>query len=147
MNLLCPGDEKQLRAVFVSGNEDKVKDVLKVLGDEMVLITQKIDLVEIQGQPVEVAIQKCVEAKKFSQETVIIEDTGKNNTVIVDFFFSSLHECSWRHARSLHQVVHEVTRPDRHLPTHLWLQRPQCNRCLYCGHRDSHRRRSKGHYL
>lgn len=63
--------------VFVTGNANKLKEVLMILGEafEGKVISQNIDLPEFQGEPDEICVAKCEEAAKHIKGSVIIEDT------------------------------------------------------------------------
>lgn len=62
---------------FITGNAKKLEEVIAILGREFPreLVSQKIDLPELQGDMNEVSIKKCKEAAKLVQGPVIVEDT------------------------------------------------------------------------
>ncbi|CAD5226510.1 unnamed protein product [Bursaphelenchus xylophilus] len=62
--------------VFISGNDAKIRDALRVLAPHIPISILSFDLLEIQGEPSEVAIHKCNEALKMTKGNVIIEDTA-----------------------------------------------------------------------
>ncbi|CAD5219266.1 unnamed protein product [Bursaphelenchus okinawaensis] len=62
--------------VFISGNENKVRDAIAILGQHVSLAIRPVDLMEIQGKPSEVAFHKCSEAMKLTGGNVIVEDTA-----------------------------------------------------------------------
>uniref|UniRef100_T1JEL0 Inosine triphosphate pyrophosphatase n=1 Tax=Strigamia maritima TaxID=126957 RepID=T1JEL0_STRMM len=63
--------------VFVTGNENKLKETLTILGKDFPykIISQAIDLPEIQGEPDTISTEKCRTAAKLVQGPVIVEDT------------------------------------------------------------------------
>lgn len=62
---------------FVTGNENKLKEVIRILGDNFPLqvISQKVDLPELQGEPDDISREKCRLAAKEIKGPVICEDT------------------------------------------------------------------------
>jgi inosine triphosphate pyrophosphatase len=72
---------------FVTGNKKKLEEVQRILGAEALGFTitnAKIDLPELQGDPLEIAKEKCAEAAKQVAGAVITEDTS--------LCFTALHE-------------------------------------------------------
>lgn len=69
--------ESRKTLVFVTGNVNKLKEVVKILGDNfpMKVVSKKIDLPEFQGEPDDISIEKCKLAAKEIQGPVICEDT------------------------------------------------------------------------
>jgi len=63
--------------VFITGNENKLKEVVQILGDKFPwnVVCKKIDLPEYQGEPDEISIEKCKIAAKEVNGPVIVEDT------------------------------------------------------------------------
>lgn len=63
---------------FVTGNKKKLEEVISILGETLPfnLISQKIDLPELQGEPCEVSAEKCRLAAKTVGGPVIVEDTS-----------------------------------------------------------------------
>lgn len=66
---------------FVTGNKKKAEEVGRILGSgktesNFVITNHKIDLPELQGEPVEIAIEKCRLAAKEVGGVVITEDTS-----------------------------------------------------------------------
>ena len=63
---------------FVTGNKKKLEEVQRILGASIPfeLTNQKIDLPELQGDPEEIAIEKCKIAAKTVGGAVITEDTS-----------------------------------------------------------------------
>ena len=61
---------------FICGNEYKIKEVNYFLKDlkNIEITFQKIDLLEIQGIPEEIVINKAKEAIKYSNIPILIED-------------------------------------------------------------------------
>lgn len=62
---------------FVTGNAKKLEEVIAILGKTFPreMISQKIDLPELQGEINEICIKKCKEAARIVQGPVIVEDT------------------------------------------------------------------------
>lgn len=62
---------------FVTGNAKKLEEVIKILGTNFPhqLISNKIDLPELQGEIDEICIKKCKEAARIVNGPVIVEDT------------------------------------------------------------------------
>ena len=64
---------------FVTGNKKKLEEVQKILADVdgMTLVNQKIDLPELQGDPIYVSREKCLLAvKEVNGGAVVTEDTS-----------------------------------------------------------------------
>lgn len=63
--------------VFVTGNANKLKEVLQILGESYreKIVSRDIDLPEFQGEPDEISRAKCLEAAKHVDGAVMIEDT------------------------------------------------------------------------
>ena len=63
--------------VFVTGNENKLKEVVQILGENFpwTVTSKKIDLPEFQGEPDEISQEKCKIAAKEIKGPVIVEDT------------------------------------------------------------------------
>lgn len=62
---------------FVTGNKKKLEEVKRILNNiPYELIDQKIDLPELQGDPEEIAIEKCKIAANIVKGPVFIEDTS-----------------------------------------------------------------------
>eukprot|EP00818_Percolomonas_sp_WS_P006748 CAMPEP_0117440034 /NCGR_PEP_ID=MMETSP0759-20121206/2868_1 /TAXON_ID=63605 /ORGANISM="Percolomonas cosmopolitus, Strain WS" /LENGTH=202 /DNA_ID=CAMNT_0005231759 /DNA_START=111 /DNA_END=719 /DNA_ORIENTATION=- len=71
------------KILFVTGNSKKLREVQHILGDcDIEVDSMAIDLPELQGEPEEIASEKCRLAfeearKKFGEDTpVIVEDTS-----------------------------------------------------------------------
>lgn len=65
------------RAVtFVTGNAKKLQEVQKIMGDAVPMVSQKIDLPELQGTPEDVSREKCKLAAKEVDGPVLVEDTS-----------------------------------------------------------------------
>lgn len=103
---------------FVTGNEKKLNEFFDILGTSFPrqIISQKIDLPELQGEIEDIAVKKCQEAARIVQGPVIIEDSSlclcalKGLPGITTIYtpistqqtcFSIYHLCR----RSLHQMV------------------------------------------
>uniref|UniRef100_A0A7S2P1E9 Inosine triphosphate pyrophosphatase n=1 Tax=Leptocylindrus danicus TaxID=163516 RepID=A0A7S2P1E9_9STRA len=66
---------------FVTGNKKKLEEVSRLLSDgndelPFALINCKIDLPELQGEPMDIAREKCEVAVKNASGPVIVEDTS-----------------------------------------------------------------------
>ncbi|KAE9973790.1 hypothetical protein BLS_003432 [Venturia inaequalis] len=60
---------------FITGNANKLAEVRTILGDEVELKNQSLDLLEIQGTIEEVSIDKCRRAAEIIKGPVLTEDT------------------------------------------------------------------------
>ena len=65
-----------MKLVFVTGNKDKLAEVRLLMGSNMDIEAQSIDLPEYQGEPLDIAAKKCQTAYDIIQRPVIVEDTG-----------------------------------------------------------------------
>lgn len=63
------------KVCFVTGNANKLRELKAVLGEKVELTSQAIDLLEIQGTPVEISVEKCKLASKHVGGAVLVEDT------------------------------------------------------------------------
>ncbi|KAG5191467.1 putative inosine triphosphate pyrophosphatase [Tribonema minus] len=73
------GDRRPPRAVtFVTGNAKKLEEVRKILGASLPfeLVSAKVDLPELQGEPADIAREKCRIAAEQTGGAVMVEDTG-----------------------------------------------------------------------
>lgn len=63
---------------FVTGNKKKLEEVKRILdkAGDYIITNVKIDLPELQGEPLEIAKEKCEEAAKQISGAVITEDTS-----------------------------------------------------------------------
>ncbi|KYQ89690.1 inosine triphosphate pyrophosphatase [Tieghemostelium lacteum] len=61
--------------VFVTGNAKKLEEVLQIIGKAIPLESRKIDLPELQGDPIEISKEKCKLAAKEVNGPVLCEDT------------------------------------------------------------------------
>jgi len=61
---------------FVTGNAKKLEEVQAILNGRLNVTNQKIDLPELQGEPLEVARTKCKMAAARVQGPVLTEDTS-----------------------------------------------------------------------
>ncbi|KAK6619379.1 hypothetical protein RUM44_003761 [Polyplax serrata] len=63
--------------VFVTGNAKKLEEVIAILGKTFPrkLVSQKVDLPELQGEVDDICRKKCKEAVKIVKGPVIVEDT------------------------------------------------------------------------
>ncbi|XP_071947293.1 inosine triphosphate pyrophosphatase-like isoform X1 [Antedon mediterranea] len=67
---------KEIRKlIFVTGNANKLREVKAILGEQIQVVSQKIDLPEFQGEPDDICINKCKEATKEVKGSLIVEDT------------------------------------------------------------------------
>jgi hypothetical protein len=77
-----PTDDADARPVltFVTGNAKKLEEVVAILGSGSQfpyrVVSQKIDLPELQGDPEEVSREKCLLASAQVGGPVIVEDTS-----------------------------------------------------------------------
>lgn len=62
---------------FVTGNVKKLEEFKAILGTSFPkeIVSQKVDLPELQGDISEICIKKCKEAARIVQGPVIVEDT------------------------------------------------------------------------
>ncbi|EKX73236.1 conserved hypothetical protein [Theileria equi strain WA] len=65
--------KKQL--VFCTSNQEKVKDLQHILGEDFLVVNVSIDLAEIQGSPEEITLAKAKEAYRLLKKPLIVEDT------------------------------------------------------------------------
>jgi inosine triphosphate pyrophosphatase len=67
--------------IFVTGNKNKLKEVQYILGKSFEVISHKVDLPELQGEPIEISKEKCklasIEIEKYFNKSfpVLVEDT------------------------------------------------------------------------
>ncbi|KAG7384558.1 hypothetical protein PHYPSEUDO_002458 [Phytophthora pseudosyringae] len=63
---------------FVTGNANKLKEVVAILGADFPfeLRNQAVDLPELQGEPADIAKEKCRLAAQQVQGAVLVEDTS-----------------------------------------------------------------------
>ena len=71
-------NNNKLKITFVTGNKKKLEEVIAILGDSLPfeLISIKLDLPELQGEPDEVSVEKCKLAAKQVNGPVMVEDTS-----------------------------------------------------------------------
>eukprot|EP01094_Clydonella_sp_ATCC50884_P027476 TRINITY_DN7906_c0_g1_i2.p1 TRINITY_DN7906_c0_g1~~TRINITY_DN7906_c0_g1_i2.p1 ORF type:complete len:209 (+),score=58.47 TRINITY_DN7906_c0_g1_i2:62-628(+) len=60
---------------FVTGNKNKLAEVMTILGSSYNVVSKKIDLPELQGEPEEISREKCALAAKEVDGPVLVEDT------------------------------------------------------------------------
>ena len=60
---------------FVTGNSNKLEEVQRIIGSCIQIKNQALDLPELQGEPVDVAREKCRWALKHVDGPVLVEDT------------------------------------------------------------------------
>ena len=63
------------RCTFVTGNAGKLKEVKAILDGHVEVDSKKVDLPELQGEPIEIAKEKCLEACRQLKQPVLTEDT------------------------------------------------------------------------
>lgn len=63
---------------FITGNANKLKEFTQIIGDVegYEFINTKVDLPEYQGEPEDIARQKCATALKIINEPLIVEDAS-----------------------------------------------------------------------
>mmetsp|Transcript_23909 Transcript_23909/g.33442 ORF Transcript_23909/g.33442 Transcript_23909/m.33442 type:complete len:253 (-) Transcript_23909:383-1141(-) len=61
---------------FVTGNSKKLEEVRSILADKLEIVSRKIDIPEFQGDPIDVAKEKCKMAVDHVKGPVITEDTS-----------------------------------------------------------------------
>ncbi|KAJ1975684.1 nucleoside triphosphate pyrophosphohydrolase ham1 [Dimargaris verticillata] len=62
--------------VFVTGNQNKLREVQAILGDVVPIESKALDLPELQGTTAEVSADKCRRAAAIIKGPVITEDTS-----------------------------------------------------------------------
>ncbi|KAI9721478.1 MAG: hypothetical protein M1812_002240 [Candelaria pacifica] len=60
---------------FITGNVNKLAEVKAMLGSDINLQSQKLDLVEIQGTIEQISVDKCRRAADLVKGPVLVEDT------------------------------------------------------------------------
>lgn len=63
---------------FVTGNAKKLEEFVAILGSTFPreIVSQKLDLPELQGEIDEIAVKKCRKAARIIQGPVIVEDAS-----------------------------------------------------------------------
>lgn len=61
---------------FVTGNANKLRETQQILGAASNLVSQKIDLEEIQGTVAEITTAKTLKAAEIINGPVLVEDTA-----------------------------------------------------------------------
>lgn len=76
--LAASGVLRKHKLTFVTGNKKKLEEVIAILGDTLPfeLVSAKLDLPELQGEPEEVSKEKCRLACQQINGAVIVEDTS-----------------------------------------------------------------------
>jgi inosine triphosphate pyrophosphatase len=67
-----------MKLTFVTGNANKLKEVIAILGatvPHLEVVSEALDLPELQGEPEDIAREKCRLAYSKLQRPVIVEDT------------------------------------------------------------------------
>ena len=65
---------------FVTGNAKKLEEVNKISSSSSIpffkpFVNQKVDLPELQGEPLDIAMEKCRLAAEIIQGPTLVEDT------------------------------------------------------------------------
>lgn len=70
--------KEKMKITFVTGNKGKLDEVISILGDSLPfeLVSMKLDLPELQGEPEKVSIEKCRLASLQVNGPVMVEDTS-----------------------------------------------------------------------
>eukprot|EP00921_Rhytidocystis_pertsovi_P011723 GHVQ01018967.1.p1 GENE.GHVQ01018967.1~~GHVQ01018967.1.p1 ORF type:complete len:192 (+),score=27.01 GHVQ01018967.1:135-710(+) len=61
---------------FCTGNANKLKEVQEILGSSVVLTASDVHLPELQGDPTDIATEKCLLAYNIVKGPVCVEDTS-----------------------------------------------------------------------
>lgn len=63
---------------FITGNPNKLKEFSQIIGSigEHELASKSVDLPEYQGEPEDIAREKCIAALELVKEPVLVEDTS-----------------------------------------------------------------------
>jgi inosine triphosphate pyrophosphatase len=63
---------------FITGNQNKLREFSQIIGEisPYVLESKSIDLPEYQGEPEQIAIDKCKTALEIAKCPVLVEDTS-----------------------------------------------------------------------
>ncbi|KAL2913112.1 nucleoside triphosphate pyrophosphohydrolase ham1 [Polyrhizophydium stewartii] len=61
--------------VFVTGNQNKLREVQAIIGTSLPLRAHKLDLPELQGTPASISREKCLTACRALNAPVLVEDT------------------------------------------------------------------------
>lgn len=64
-----------MKLTFVTGNANKLREVQQILGSNVELVSQKIDLPEVQGESEDISKEKGRIAFSHVNGPVIVEDT------------------------------------------------------------------------
>lgn len=66
------------RINFITGNANKLKEFTQIIGDVngFEFVNTKLDLPEFQGEPEDIARQKCATALSMINEPVLVEDAS-----------------------------------------------------------------------
>ncbi|GKY93868.1 hypothetical protein MPSEU_000353700 [Mayamaea pseudoterrestris] len=74
------GSAKKFKIIFVTGNKKKLEEVQQILGSDLEasydITSHKVDLPELQGDPVAIAKEKCMIAAKEIGGACLTEDTS-----------------------------------------------------------------------
>ena len=60
---------------FVTGNKKKVEEFQQIIGSSLLVEPLAVDLPELQGEPLDIASEKCIMASKSVEGPVLVEDT------------------------------------------------------------------------
>lgn len=61
---------------LITGNQNKVKEIKDILDSDFNIVVRNLNLPEIQGEPEDIAREKCKMAYNQLNEPVIVEDTS-----------------------------------------------------------------------
>ena len=72
--------QRQQIVTFVTGNAKKLEEVNKISSSSSIpffkpFVNQKVDLPELQGEPLDIAMEKCRLAAEIIQGPTLVEDT------------------------------------------------------------------------
>lgn len=74
-----------MELIYITKNQKKLNAAKKILKNEVLIKNQDIKLQEIQGSPVEVAIQKAIDSYKILEKPLIINDSSLIIPTLNDF--------------------------------------------------------------
>eukprot|EP00457_Paulinella_chromatophora_P004306 gb/GEZN01004318.1/.p1 GENE.gb/GEZN01004318.1/~~gb/GEZN01004318.1/.p1 ORF type:complete len:399 (-),score=64.13 gb/GEZN01004318.1/:717-1913(-) len=75
-NSTVPALRSQPQIVFVTGNKGKLQEVKSLLSGSYEVVNKKIDLPELQGEPLDISKEKCRHAALQVGGPVLVEDTS-----------------------------------------------------------------------
>ena len=76
--LIMSSASSKPKIYFITGNANKLKEFSAIIGDigEHELDSKSVDLPEYQGEPEEIALEKCKAALELVKAPVLVEDTS-----------------------------------------------------------------------